>query len=82
MKYLSILIIGLALALTMASLNEVFAQDETITDCQSRCGRRTEMGVIIGNPQVIAACRDRCTREYWDKIDKQGKKTKKSSFDD
>jgi len=82
MKYLSMLIPAFALTLTIISLNEVFAQDETITDCQSRCGIRTESGEVVGNYQVIAACRDRCTREYWEKMDQQGKKGKSSLFDD
>ncbi len=82
MKYLSILAMTSALILTMTSLDEVFAQDETITDCQSRCGRRTETGQVLGNPQLIADCRDRCMRQYWDKTENQGKKTKKSLFDD
>jgi len=82
MKYLSMLIPAFALTLTMVSLSEVFAQDETITGCQSRCGIRTESGEVTGNYQAIAACRDRCAREYWEKMDRQGKKGKSSLFDD
>ncbi len=82
MKSLSVLTITLALILTMISLNEAFAQDVSITDCQSRCGIRTDMGQVVGNYQAIAACRDRCAREYWEKMDRQGKKKKGSLFDD
>jgi hypothetical protein len=83
MKSLSILIVALALSLTTISLNEVFAQDDaTITDCQSRCGTVTWTGQVVGNPQAIAACRDRCTRQYWNKTEGQEKKQRKSLFDD
>ena len=83
MKYLSTLMLALALTLTMISLNEVFAQDySTITDCESRCGTRTDMGQVIGNYQAIAACRDRCARQFWDKTDRPEKKSKSSFFDD
>ncbi len=82
MKFLSIMIIGLALASTVVSLNQVFAQDDlSITDCQSRCGTRTDMGQIIGNYQAIAACRDRCARQFWDKTERPEKKRKDSLFD-
>jgi hypothetical protein len=83
MKSFSTLMLAFALTLTMISLNDVFAQDDlSITDCQSRCGTRTDMGQIIGNYQAIAACRDRCARQYWDKTDKPDKKKKGSLFDD
>ncbi len=83
MKSFSILMLAFALALTVISLNSVLAQDDlSITDCQSRCGTRTDMGQVIGNYQAIAACRDRCTRQYWDKADKPEKKKKSSLFDD
>ena len=83
MKSFSTLMLAFALTLTMISLNDVFAQDDlSITDCQSRCGTRTDMGQIIGNYQAIAACRDRCARQYWDKADKPDKKKKGSLFDD
>jgi hypothetical protein len=83
MKSLSILIFVLALMLTTISLNEVFAQDDaTISDCQSRCGTVTWTGQVVGNPQAIAACRDRCTRQFWDKTEGQKKKQSGSLFDD
>ncbi|MGO9119997.1 MAG: hypothetical protein ACLQPD_20585 [Desulfomonilaceae bacterium] len=74
MKSLSILMLALALTLTMISLTEVFAQDDsTITDCQSRCGTVTWTGQVTGNPQAIAACRDRCARQFWSKTEGQQK---------
>ena len=83
MKSLCILILALALSLTTISLNEVFAQDDaTITDCQSRCGTVTWTGQVVGNPQAIAACRDRCTTQYWNKTEGQEKEQRKSLFDD
>jgi hypothetical protein len=83
MKSLSILMLALALTLTMISLDEVFAQDDsTITDCQSRCGTVTWTGQVTGNPQAIAACRDRCARQFWNKTDAREKKQSKSLFDD
>ena len=82
MKLLSILLFALALWLTLISLNQVSAQDDmTITDW-SRCGIRLESGQIVGNYQAIAACRDRCAREFWDKMDRQGQKRKSSLYDD
>jgi hypothetical protein len=82
MKLLSILLFA-ALSLTLISLNQVSAQDDmTITACQSRCGIRLESGQIVGNYQAIAACRDRCAREFWDKMDRQGQKRKSSLYDD
>ncbi len=84
MKYLSILMIALILTLTMMSVIEVFAQqDMTITDCQSKCGIRVETGQVLclGNCQIIVACRARCVREYWDKMDRQGQKIKSSLYD-
>ncbi len=83
MKLFSVLIIALVLTLLTIPLNEAFAQDGmSITDCQSRCGTRLETGQVVGNYQAIAACRDRCEREYWEKMDQQGKKRKSSLFDD
>jgi hypothetical protein len=70
-------------ALTLITILGVFAQDDsTITDCENRCGTRSWTGQIIGNPQDIAACRDRCVSQYWNKIDGQEKKGKSSFFDD
>jgi len=83
MKLLSILLFALALSLTLISFNQVSAQDDmTITDCQSRCGIRLESGQIVGNYQAIAACRDRCAREYWERMERQGQKRKSSLYDD
>jgi hypothetical protein len=77
------LILAAIFTLTMVSLNAPLAQDDlTITDCQSRCGTRTWTGQVTGNPQAIAACGDRCEREFWDKVDRQGQKRKSSLFDD
>ncbi|MBI4964825.1 MAG: hypothetical protein HY913_16235 [Desulfomonile tiedjei] len=69
-KLLSSLIIALTLMLVV-SLN-VFAQ-ETITDCEQRCGRRTDMGARVGPYQAIAECMDRCSREFWKKVDQKDK---------
>jgi hypothetical protein len=76
MKLSSIVILALISAL-LISLN-VLAQD-TISDCDQRCGIRTDMGQVVGNYQSIAACRDRCNREFWKKFEgkeKEGKKTR------
>ncbi len=77
MKLLSIVILAL-ISVLLISLN-VLAQD-TIGECEQRCGiRRTEMGQVIGNPQAIFACRDRCDKEFWKKLEgkeKEGKKTR------
>ena len=55
-------------------LNDLSAQDDlTISECEQRCGRKTDTGVIIGNYQAIAACRDRCSREIWKKVDRNEK---------
>jgi len=69
-KLLSIPILALTLLLVI-SLN-VFAQ-ETITDCEQRCGIRTEMGGRVGPYNAIAECMDRCTREFWKKTDREDK---------
>jgi hypothetical protein len=83
MKSLSILIFVLALTLTTISLDKVFAQDDSsISDCQSRCGTVTWTGQVVGNPQAIAACRDRCARQFWSKTEGREKKQSKSLFDD
>ena len=83
MKFPLSLAIAAALTLNLASLNSVTAQD-TITDCEQRCGIRTDTGAFVGNYQAIYACRERCSKQYWDKTEKQGKKGKSSSslFDD
>ncbi len=83
MKFVSILIIALILPLILVSLGEVYAQDDlSITECESRCGTRTDMGQVIGNYQAIAACRSRCASQYWNKTEKKDKKKKDSLFDD
>ncbi|MBI4964822.1 MAG: hypothetical protein HY913_16220 [Desulfomonile tiedjei] len=69
-KLLSISILTLTLLLAI-SMN-VFSQ-ETITDCERRCGIRTEMGGRVGPYQVIAECLDRCSREFWKKVDQKDK---------
>jgi hypothetical protein len=74
MKLLSILMLTIILMLTMISLNDLSAQDDlTISECEQRCGRKTDTGVIIGNYQAIAACRDRCSQEIWKKVDQKDK---------
>ncbi len=76
MKWLSIVILAL-ISVLLISLN-VPAQ-ETIGECEQRCGIRTDMGGVVGNYQAIAACRDRCSREFWKKLEgkeKEGKKTR------
>ncbi len=85
MKLLSLLMLVFALTLINIFLNDVFAQDyATISDCQSRCGIRTDTGQVLGNYQAIAACRDRCARQYWNRTEKQERKgkSKSSIFDD
>src|SRR5271157_1726713 len=75
MKLLSIVTSAL-ISVLLISLNAL-AQD-TIGECEQRCGiRRTDMGQVIGNPQMIAACRDRCNREYWKKFEGKEKEGKK-----
>ncbi len=82
MKFLLMLTIAVALTLNVIFLNGVLAQD-TISDCEQRCGIRTDTGSIVGNPQAIYACRERCSKQYWDKAEKPAKKGKGSSlFDD
>jgi hypothetical protein len=74
MKLLSVSMLTMTLMLTMVSLNDLSAQDDlTISECEQRCGRKTDTGVIIGNYQAIAACRDRCSREIWKKVDRNEK---------
>lgn len=70
MRLLSILMLALTLAL-LISLN-LFAQ-ETITDCEQRCGIRTEMGVRGGPYNALADCMDRCSREFWKKVNRTDK---------
>jgi len=74
MKLLSILMLTMIPMFTVVSLNDLSAQDDlTISDCEQRCGRKTDTGAIIGNYQDIAACRDRCSREAWKKVDRKEK---------
>lgn len=70
MKLSSILILALTLVL-LISLN-LFAR-ETITDCEQRWGIRTEMGGRTGPYNAIAECMDRCSREFWKKVDRNDK---------
>lgn len=75
MKLLSIAILAL-ISVLLISPNAP-AQD-TIGECEQRCGiRRTDMGQVIGNPQLIAACRDRCEKEFWKKLEDKEKEGKK-----
>jgi len=79
MKIPSTLMLGVILMLTMVSLNNLFAQDDlTISECEQRCGKQTDTGAIIGNYQVIAACRARCSQQYWDKVDREEKENERS----
>jgi len=69
-RLLSILILALTLLLVI-SLN-LFA-DETIGDCEQRCGIRTDTGARFGPYNAIAECMDRCSREFWKKVDQKDK---------
>lgn len=70
LKLLSSLIIVLALALLM-SLN--LSAQETIADCERRCGVRTEMFARTGPYNALADCMDRCSREFWKRVDQKDK---------
>ena len=78
MRISYILILAVIFMLNMVSLNAPLAQDDlTISDCERRCGIRTEFGQVIGNYQAIYACRARCSQEFWKKVDGEEKEGRK-----
>jgi hypothetical protein len=70
MRWLTILITAPTLAL-LISLN--LCAQETITDCEQRCGIRTEMGARTGPYNAIAECMDRCSSDFWKNVDQKDK---------
>jgi hypothetical protein len=70
MKLISIMISALTLLLVIYP--KASAQ-ETIPDCERRCGVRTEMFGRTGPYNVLADCMDRCSRDFWKKADKKDK---------
>jgi hypothetical protein len=70
MKLLSILILSLTWALLISP--NLFAQ-ETISECEQRCGIRTDTGGRVGPYNAIAECMDRCSRDFWNKVDRKDK---------
>jgi hypothetical protein len=70
MRWLTILTTALTLMLLIPL--KLFAQ-EAITDCERRCGLRTDMFGRTGPYYALADCMDRCSREFWKKVDQKDK---------
>jgi hypothetical protein len=75
MKLISIMISALTLLLVIYP--KASAQ-ETIADCERRCGARTEMWGRTGPYNALANCMDRCSGEFWNKVDQKDKDLKET----